>query len=151
MRVPLNALIEVGREGQAGADECQVESADDSALTCIVERPEGEVRLVFPRGTVEKVRVMERAKERHIGRWIAVGVGVGLVVAAGVSSGVLGFAVVGLMVLGVGRGLFLVFLAESAATDALEADLFGAITDRVRTDAVFCFEKLLEVLGEGSG
>jgi hypothetical protein len=107
VRVPLNALIEVGREGQAGADECQVESADDSALTCIVERPEGEVRLVFPRGTVEKVRVMERAKERHIGRWIAVGVGVGLVVAAGVSSGVLGLAVVGLMVLGVEEAFFL--------------------------------------------
>ncbi len=99
--VPLNALIEVGRDGHAGVDECRVESADDSALTCVAERPEGDMRVIFPRGSVAQVWVMEQVKDRHIGRWIVAGVGIALVVAACVEGGVLGFVTVGVLVLGV--------------------------------------------------
>jgi hypothetical protein len=45
--LPPDALIEVGREGQAGVDVCRIESADDSTLTCVSEHPEGDARLVF--------------------------------------------------------------------------------------------------------
>ncbi|HXC95632.1 MAG TPA: hypothetical protein VNU92_08015 [Edaphobacter sp.] len=101
-RVPVNALIEVEREGQAGVDECRIESVDDSALTCVAERPEGDMRIVFPQGSVEKVWVIEQVKDRHIGRWIVVGAGIALIVAACVEGGVIGFVTVGVLVLGVG-------------------------------------------------
>ena len=96
-----NALIEVGRANWAGADVCRVEKADDSELVCVAERPEGDARLVFPRDTVKDVWVIERAKNLHIERWIVVGIGVALVVAACVEGGVFGLAIVGTIVLGV--------------------------------------------------
>jgi hypothetical protein len=95
------ALVEVGREGWAGVDVCRVEKADDNELTCVAERPEGDARLVFPRDSVKDVWVIERAKNLHIGRWIMVGMGVALVVAAGVGSGVFGLAFVGPIVVGI--------------------------------------------------
>jgi hypothetical protein len=95
------AVVEVGREGLAGVETCRVVSADDSALTCIVERLEGDARLVFPRGSVKDVWVIERAKNLHIGRWIFVGMGAALVVAAGVGGGVFGLAFVGPIVVGI--------------------------------------------------
>jgi hypothetical protein len=95
------ALIEVLPGHQAGSDLCRVESADDTALTCVAERPEGDTRLVFPRDGVQDVWVIEPAKNLHIGRWIMVGVGVATVVAAGVGSGVFGLAFVGPIVVGI--------------------------------------------------
>jgi hypothetical protein len=84
------ALIEVLRGHQAGSDLCRVESSDDTALTCVAERPEGDTRLVFPRDGVQDVWVIEAARNLHIGRWIVLGVGVALVVAIGVELGVVG-------------------------------------------------------------
>ena len=95
------ALIEVLPGRQAGSDLCRVESADDNALTCVAERPEGDTRLVFPRDGVLDVWVIEPAKNLHIGRWILVGMGVALVAAAGVGIGVFGLAFVGPIVLGI--------------------------------------------------
>jgi hypothetical protein len=96
-----DAVIEVSRVGQAGVDLCRVESADDSALTCVAERPEGDARLVFPRDAVQDVWVIEQAKNLHIGRWIMVGIEVALVAAAGVGSGVFGLVFVGAVVVGI--------------------------------------------------
>jgi hypothetical protein len=104
--LPPDALIEVGREGQAGVDVCRIESADDSMLTCVSEHPEGDARLVFPRGTVQNVWLMERAKDRHIGRWIVAGVGIAVIVAVCVEGGILGFVTVGVLVLGVESSYF---------------------------------------------
>ena len=99
--LPQDTLIEASREGWAGVDECRVESADDSALSCVAERPEGDARLVFPRDTLRDVWVIEPARNLHIGRWVMVGVGVALVAAAGVGGGVFGLAFVGPIVLGI--------------------------------------------------
>jgi hypothetical protein len=99
--LPQDTLIEVGRQGWAGVDQCRVESVDDSALTCVAERPEGNARLVFPRDAVRAVSVIEPARNLHIGRWIMVGAGVALVAAAGVGSGVFGLAIVGPLVVGI--------------------------------------------------
>jgi hypothetical protein len=96
-----DTLIEVGRPGWAGVDECRVESADDNAVTCVAERPEGNARLVFPRSAVRDVWVVEPARNLHIARWIMVGMGVALVAAAGVGGGVLGLAMVGTIVVGI--------------------------------------------------
>jgi hypothetical protein len=92
---------EVSRVGQAGVDACYVESADDSALICVGKRGGVDARLVFPRGAVQKVWVIELARNLHIGRWIMVGAGIALVVAAGVGSGVVGLAITGLIVCGI--------------------------------------------------
>jgi hypothetical protein len=99
--LPQDTLIEVGRKGWAGVDECRVESADDSALTCVAERPEGDARLVFPRDTLQDVWVIEPARNLHIGRWIMVGMGIAAVVAVGVGSGVVGLAFFGPIVVGI--------------------------------------------------
>jgi hypothetical protein len=99
--LPQDTLIEVGRRGWAGVDPCRVESADDSALTCVAERPEGDARLVFPRDTLRDVWVVEPARNLHIGRWIVLGIGVALVAAAGVGGGVFGLATAGPIVLGI--------------------------------------------------
>lgn len=96
-----DTLVEVLPEHQAGSDLCRVESAGDSALTCVAERPEGDARLVFPRDRVRDMWVIEPAKNLHIGRWIMVGMGVALVVAAGVGSGVVGLAFAGAIVVGI--------------------------------------------------
>jgi hypothetical protein len=98
--LPQNALIEVLREGWAGADACQVESADDIALTCVAERPQGNERLVFPRGSVKDVWVIEQVKNLHIVRWIMAGLEVAVITASGVGSGVFGLVFVGAVVVG---------------------------------------------------
>lgn len=82
-------------------EECLVESADDSAPTCVAERPEGNARLVFPRDGVRDVWRLKRRGNLHIGRWIMVGMGVALVAACGVASGVFGLAVGGAIVVGI--------------------------------------------------
>jgi hypothetical protein len=99
--LPQGSLVEVGRSGWAGVDVCRVESADDRAVTCVAERPEGDARLVFPRDGVRDVWVVEPARNLHIGRWIMVGMGVALVVACGVGSGVFGLAFGGAIVVGI--------------------------------------------------
>jgi hypothetical protein len=76
------ALIEVLPEHQAGPDSCRISSVDDSSLTCLPEGAVSDVRLVFSRSAVRDVWVIEPAKNLHIGRWIMVGIGVALVVAA---------------------------------------------------------------------
>ena len=96
-----DALVEVGREGQAGVEVCRVERTDVSSLTCVAERQEGNVRLIFPRDVVRSVWLLQRAKDLHIGRWIAAGVGIALIVAACVEGGLLGLAAVGTLVVGV--------------------------------------------------
>jgi hypothetical protein len=96
-----DAVIEVGRKGHAGVDECHVELVDDTALTCVEERPEGDARLVFPRDSVKSVWAIQPVKNLHIERWIVVGVGVAAVVAAGVGGGVFGLAIIGPIVLGI--------------------------------------------------
>jgi hypothetical protein len=80
-------------------EECLVESADDSALTYVAERPEGNARLVFPRDGVRDVWAIEAARNLHIGRRIVVGMGLALVAACGV--GVFGLAVGGAIVVGI--------------------------------------------------
>ena len=100
------ALIEVLPGHQAGSDLCRVESADDTALTCVAERPEGDTRLVFPRDGVLDVWVIERAKNLHIVQWIVLGVGVALVVAAGVELGVFGLATFGPLIVGIEASYF---------------------------------------------
>jgi hypothetical protein len=67
-------------------------SVDDGALTCIAGN---NARLVYPRGAVRDVWVIEPAPERHIGRWIAVGAGAGLVALASAKNGVAGGVVMG--------------------------------------------------------
>lgn len=101
-RLGAGVAVEVRSAGQAGVEECRVVRADDMALTC--ERAKGPdvdwgagsgARFVFPRAAVEGVWVVEPAPERHIGRWIAIGVSVALVVAASAGSGALGGLIVG--------------------------------------------------------
>jgi len=82
-------------------DACRVESSDDSALTCVADRPEGDERLVFPRDSVKNVWVIETVRDLHIGRWIMLGAGGALVVASAVGSGVFGLAFVGAIVVGI--------------------------------------------------
>jgi hypothetical protein len=74
--LPQGSLVEVGRSSWAGLDECRVESADDSALTCVAERPEGDARLVFARDVVRDLWVVEPAHDYHI--WISVAIGFAL-------------------------------------------------------------------------
>jgi hypothetical protein len=99
--LPVNALIEVLPEGQAGTDLCRVSSIDDRALTCVSEQSINGVRLVFPRSGLREVWVIEPERELHIGRWIRIGIEVALFVAACVGSGTLGALIVGGIALGV--------------------------------------------------
>jgi hypothetical protein len=87
-----DARIEVLPQNQAGPDACRLVSVDDGALTCIAGN---NARLVYPRGAVRDVWVIEQAPERHIGRWIAVGAGAGLVALASAKNGVAGGVVMG--------------------------------------------------------
>jgi hypothetical protein len=90
------ALVEVLPRNQAGPDECRVVSVDGAALTCFTERGSSSgARLVFPRDGLRRVWVVEQAPERHVGRWIAIVVGAGLIAAAAAGSGVLGGVIVG--------------------------------------------------------
>ena len=92
------ALVAVLPQDQAGSDECRISSVDDSALTCVAEGSASGVRLVFPRSALSGVWVVEPAPERHIARWIAVGVSAGLIAAASVGGGVIGGGIVGIAV-----------------------------------------------------
>jgi hypothetical protein len=98
--LPQDTLIEVGRDGQAGVEVCRVESSDDSALTCVAERPEGDARIVFPRGAVRNLWVIEVTRDWHIGRWIVVAVGAALLITCGVEGGVFGLAIFGPLIVG---------------------------------------------------
>jgi hypothetical protein len=105
--------IEVQVQGLAGTEGCRLVSVDDSALTCVRERdPDADwdaasgARLVFPRASVRNVWLMGEASGWSIGRWIAVGVSVGLVVAGSVGGGVIGGAIVGGVVLAVWKGWY---------------------------------------------
>lgn len=97
--LPLDGLIEVLPKGQAGPDLCRVSSTDDDALTCVAERSVSGVRLAFPRSMLQDVWVIEPDRDRHIGRWIRIGIEVALFVDACVVAGVLGAVVVGGVVL----------------------------------------------------
>ena len=99
--LPQDTLVEVSRRGWAGVDQCRVESANDSGLTCVAERPEGHARLVFPRDGLRDVWAIEPARNLHIARWAMVGMGIALVVASGVGGGVFGLAIVGTIVVGI--------------------------------------------------
>lgn len=67
---------------QAGPDRCLMSSADDAALTCLVENSPEDVRLVFPRSAVREVWVYELDHSWGPGTWVkAVLVGVGLTLA----------------------------------------------------------------------
>jgi hypothetical protein len=88
--LPSGALVAVLPENQAGPDMCRVSSVDDNALTCVPIRAVPSVRLVFPRAAVREVWAVELEHERHIGRWIRIGIEVGLVIAGSVGSGVVG-------------------------------------------------------------
>jgi hypothetical protein len=100
-------FVEVQREGQAGLEACRVLSANDSALTCTVEEDPNTnwdslagARLVFPRGAVRNVWLVEQESEWHLGRWILIGVEVALLVTACVAGGIEGGLFVGLLELG---------------------------------------------------
>ena len=97
--LPLDALIEVLPKGQAGPDMCRVSSIDNDELTCVAERSVSAVRLVFPRSALLDVWVIEPERERHIGRWIRIGIEVALFVDACVVGGVLGAVIIGSIVL----------------------------------------------------
>jgi hypothetical protein len=97
--LPVDALIEVLPEGQAGPDLCRVSSIDDGGLTCVRERSVNGVRLVFPRSALRSVWVIQPERERHIGRWIRIGIEVALFVDACVVAGVLGAVIAGSVVL----------------------------------------------------
>jgi hypothetical protein len=97
--LPVNALIEVLPEDQAGPDLCRVSSIYDGVLTCVRERSVNAVRLVFPRSALRDVWVIEPERERHIGRWIRIGIEVALFVDACVAAGVLGAVIAGSVVL----------------------------------------------------
>lgn len=74
-------LIVVESRGQQ-PDECRVVSADDASLTCLRDpdpdvdwRPGDNARVVFPRKSVQSVRLVEKAVHHHWDRWIAAAVG----------------------------------------------------------------------------
>ena len=98
--LPLDALIEVLPEGQAGPDLCRVSSVEDSALTCVPEGSMNGVRLVFPQSALLDVWLIEPGRERHIARWIWIGIEVALFVDACVMAGALGAVAAGILVLG---------------------------------------------------
>jgi hypothetical protein len=103
--LPVNALIEVLPEDQAGPDLCRVSAIDEGTLTCVPERSMDGVRLVFPRSALRDVWVIELERERHIGRWIRIGIEVALFAEACVAGGVLGGMVIGIIVLSVEAGI----------------------------------------------
>jgi hypothetical protein len=99
--LPVDALIEVLPEGQAGPDLCRVTSIDDDALTCVPERSMNGERLVFPRNSLRDVWLIEPERERHIGRWIRIGIEVVLFVDACITAGAAGALTAGIVVLAV--------------------------------------------------
>jgi hypothetical protein len=101
MALPVDALIRVLPENQGGPDTCRVISVGDDALTCVREGRTSEVRLVFPRGAVRDVWVMRPAHDRHIVKWVFVGIGVGLGIALIVADPVIGGAIMAVVVAGI--------------------------------------------------
>ena len=92
----------VVRGGQQAFEDCTLISVDDSTLTCRRERDPNanwdaasDARLIFPRASIAVVWLIETAQERHIGRWIALGVSAALVIAASVTGGTFGAAIMG--------------------------------------------------------
>jgi uncharacterized protein YcfJ len=69
------AEVNVLSGNQAGPDRCLVSAVDENTLTCLAEDAARDTRLVFPRGAVRDVWVLEEVPERHIGRWIGVTIG----------------------------------------------------------------------------
>jgi hypothetical protein len=99
--LPVDALVRVVPENQGGPDMCRVVSVDASALTCIRENGATDVRLVFPRGAVRAVWEICRARDRHIVKWVFVGIGVGLGTALIVANPLVGLVIVGSVVAGI--------------------------------------------------
>jgi hypothetical protein len=78
--VPVEVELKQGRP-----EECTMVTADDVTLTCERERdpnvnwsPGDGARVIFPRDAVRAVWVWEPVRERHIGLWIAGGLGFAL-------------------------------------------------------------------------
>ena len=97
--LPVNNLIEVLPKNQAGPDLCRISSVDNDELTCVAERSVNGARLVFPRSALQDVWVIEPERDRHIGRWIRIGIEVALFVDACVVAGVIGAVIAGSVVL----------------------------------------------------
>jgi hypothetical protein len=98
--LPVDALVRVLPEHQGGPDVCRVASIDERALTCVRENG-GDVRLVFPRDAVREVWVLGRARDRHVVKWVFVGIGVGLGTALIVANPLVGGAIVGSVLVGI--------------------------------------------------
>jgi hypothetical protein len=105
--------VEVEVQGLAGVEGCRLVSVNDRALTCVREQDPyanwdaaSGARLVFPRASVRNVWLMGEASSWGVGRWIALGVSVGLVAAGSVGGGVIGGVVVGALVLAVWKGSY---------------------------------------------
>jgi len=86
---------------EAGPELCLVSSVNDSTLTCLSESSVRDIRLVFPRAAVQEVRVIELAHERHIGRWIRVGIETAFFIAECIGGGAVGAIVAGLLIVSV--------------------------------------------------
>jgi hypothetical protein len=93
--LPVDALVRVLPENYGGPDSCRVVSVGDDALTCIREGTTREVRLVFPRSALRDVWVMKPEHDRHIVKWVFVGIGAGLGIALIVANPLIGLAIVG--------------------------------------------------------
>ena len=83
--------------GQQRLEDCTLLSADDSVLTCQRERDPNanwdaasNARLIFPRAAVASVWLLQEAKDKHLGRWIAIGLSAAFLTAEIVSSGAVG-------------------------------------------------------------
>jgi hypothetical protein len=101
MALPVDAWVRVLPENYGGPDTCRIVSVGDDALTCVREGRTSEVRLVFPRGAVRDVWVMKPEHDRHIVRWIFVGIGAGVGIALIVADPVIGLAIVGVVGAGI--------------------------------------------------
>ena len=95
------AEINVFAGNHSQPDLCLVASVDSSTLTCLAEDAPSGTRLVFPRGAVRDVWVIDEAPERHIALWIGIAASAALeiwaCVAGGAAGGVLMGAVIALV------------------------------------------------------
>jgi hypothetical protein len=104
-RLGVDIPVEVRSVGQAGVEECRVVRVDDAALTCQREPdpnadwgPGDNARLVFPRETVQGVWVMVTGEPWSVGKWIAVGASVAIIVLDSVGGGAFGAFIAGTVV-----------------------------------------------------
>jgi hypothetical protein len=74
-------------------EDCTLVSVDDRTLTCQRERDPNvnwdsasNARLVFPRAAIAEVWLLQVAREKHIARWIAMGVSTAFVIAASLAA-----------------------------------------------------------------